>query len=161
MTAEGDFTEEEWQELRRLPLVVAAIISAVDYSTVSEGKEYEAFAAFIRKAGEKRRQSAFVAAVLDQSVESDKQTFQELCTSVTTAMSGEKPVETALLWIRKMGKLADERLDRREARSYKEFALDVALAVARAHKESALPFASSISKVEDFHIRRMTTALGL
>lgn len=35
MTTEGDFTDEEWQELRRLPLVVAAIISAVDYSTVS------------------------------------------------------------------------------------------------------------------------------
>lgn len=161
MTATGDFSEDEWQELRRLPLIVAALISAVDYSTVSEGKEYQAFAGFIRKAGAKRRKSVFITRILDESVEADQDTFFQHCTAVSTAMSGDKPVERALAQVNGVARMLDTRLDKKAARSYKEFVMDVALAVARAHKESALPFASSISTVEDFHIRRLSTALGL
>lgn len=43
MAETGEFDEAEWQTLRQLPLVVAAVISAVDYSTISEGREYKAF----------------------------------------------------------------------------------------------------------------------
>ena|GEM_PF-1799287 len=161
MSATGDFTEAEWQELRRFPLVVAALISAVDYSTLSEGKEYEAFAGFIRTAGAKRRKSEFIAEILDAPVEADKESFLEYCTSIATAMSGDKPVERALLQAKELARMVDTKLDKRAAKAYKEFILDVALAVARAHKESALPFASSVSKVEDFHIRRLSTALGI
>ena len=47
----NSFSHEECQELCQLPLVVAAMVSAVDYSTLSENKEFEAFADFLRKAG--------------------------------------------------------------------------------------------------------------
>jgi predicted CopG family antitoxin len=161
VTQTGEFSEDEWQSLRRLPLVAASIISAVDYSTMSESKEYEAFADFIRKSSEKRRQSDFVAMILDETVAADLQTFQSLCTSVATAMSGEKPVDRALAEAGDIARMLDQRLDKKAARAYKEFVLDVALAVARAHKESALPFASPISTVEDFHIRRLSVALGV
>ncbi len=161
MAETGEFDEAEWQMLRQLPLVVAAVISAVDYSTISEGREYKAFAAFLEKAGSKRRKSAFVAKILDDVIDADHDTFQKHCTAVSSAMSGEKPVETALVQVKEVGLLLDKRLGRKDARPYKEFILDVAIAVARAHKESALPFASPISTVEDFHIRRIETALGI
>ena len=161
MTATGEFNDAEWQQLRHFPLVVAALISAVDYSTLSEGREYDAFTDFIRKSDSKRRKSLFIAEILDEDVEYDRETFLAQCTSVATAQSGEKPIENALQQARNVAQLVDERLEKRDAKSYKEFVLDVALAVARAHKESALPFASSISTIEDFHIRRLTTALGV
>ncbi|MCK5778672.1 MAG: hypothetical protein KAH11_07760 [Rhodospirillales bacterium] len=161
MAETGEFDEAEWQTLRQLPLVVAAVISAVDYSTISEGREYKAFTEFLKKAGAKRRKSPFVAAILDEVVEADHDTFQKHCTTVSSAMSGEKPVENALKQVKEAGLLIDARLGKKDARPYKEFILDVALAVARAHKESALPFASPVSKVEDFHIRRIETALGI
>lgn len=161
MSATGEFDEAELQELQQLPLVVASIISAVDYSTISETKEFDAFAAFLEKAGAKRRKSPFVAEILDDVTLVDHDTFQKRCTAVSTAMGGDKPVETALKQLKDMGLKLDNRLDKKDARAYKDFIVDVALAVARAHKESGLPFASPISKVEDFHIRRIQQALGL
>ena len=161
MNYTDEFSEGEWELLGRLRLVVATMISAVDYSTMSEQREYKAFATFLSKAGEKRRKSEFVAAVLDDVVEADQETFLQHCTAVASAMSGDKPVETALRQVKAAALMLDQRLDKRDAKAYKDFIVDVALAVARAHKESALPFASSVSKVEDFHIRRIETALGI
>ena len=157
----NDFSSEEWQELCQLPLVIAAMISAVDYSTLSENKEFEAFADFLRKAGSKRGASPFVTAIIDATTSSDLKVFQDHCTAVATAMSGEKPVERALLRAKSVGRLIDTKCDKRAAKSYKAFILGVAIAVARAHKESMLPFASPISNVEDFHIRRLEVALGV
>jgi hypothetical protein len=157
----NSFSHEECQELCQLPLVVAAMVSAVDYSTLSENKEFEAFADFLRKAGSKRNTSPFVSAIIEATTSSDLKVFQDHCTAVATAMSGEKPVERALLQAKSVARLIDAKCDKRTAKSYKAFILGVALAVARAHKESVLPFASPISTVEDFHIRRLEAALGV
>ena len=43
MSGHESFTDEEWAEIRRFPVLVAALISAVDYSSLSEFKEFNAF----------------------------------------------------------------------------------------------------------------------
>lgn len=91
----------------------------------------------------------------------DIEAFQQKCTLVASALSGEQPVENALKRIKTAGNLLNARLDKKTAKSFKNFLVDVAVVVARAHKESMLPFASTISKVEDYHIRRIETALGI
>lgn len=161
MTEAYDFNEDEWHELRQLPIIVATLISAVDYSSLSENKEFEAFANFIQNVASKHNETSLIATVLGDVQNVDSATFQAECTSVASALSGEKPVEQALKRIKHAGELLDERLDKRNAKAFKNFIVDVAVVVARAHKESMLPFASTISKVEDYHIRRIETALGI
>lgn len=157
----NNFSDDEWQALQQLPIIVATSISAVDYSSTSEDKEFFAFAAFIQKAAAKHTETSFVTAVLGNIEFVDIEAFQQQCTLVASAMSGEKPVESALNRIKSAGDLLDAHLDKKTAKSFKNFIVDVAIVVARAHKESMLPFASTISKVEDYHIRRIETALGI
>jgi hypothetical protein len=159
MTGREVFNEQEWLEIRRFPVLVAALISAVDYSSVSEFKEFNAFATFIHKAGAKRKKSPLIAELLEDTVEVNVQVFLDHCQHVAASLSGDKPVEVALNHARDIGILVDERLPKKVAATYKGFVMEVAVVVARAHKESLLPFASSISKVEDYHIRRLGQAI--
>lgn len=161
MTNFNSFSDEEWLALQQLPIVVASLISAVDYSSTSEDKEFRAFAAFIQKAAKKHTKTPIVPAILSEIEDTDIEIFREKCTLVASALSGEKPVEIALKRIKEAGILVDTHLDKQTAKSFKNFVVDVAVVVARAHKESMLPFASTISKVEDYHIRRIETALGI
>ena len=161
MVNPNEFSDDEWQALQQLPIVVATLISAVDYSSASEGKEFHAFASFIQKAAKKHADTSFVTAVLGNIDVVDIEAFQQKCTLVASALSGEQPVEKALKRIKTAGQLLDSHLDKKTAKSFKNFLVDVAVVVARAHKESMLPFASTISKVEDYHIRRIETALGV
>lgn len=155
------FSDEEWNDIRRFPVLVAALISAVDYSSVSEFKEFNAFATFIYKAGAKRKKSPLIAELLKDTFEVNVEVFLDHCQHVAASMSGEKPVESALNHARDIGVLLDERLPKKMAATYKGFVMEVAIVVARAHKESLLPFASSISKVEDYHIRRLGQAIRI
>lgn len=159
MTGREAFTDEEWAEIRRFPVLVAAMISAVDYSSVSESKEFNAFASFIQKAGARRKKSPLISALLEDTSEINMSVFQDHCHHVAASLSGEKPIEAALERAKAIGLMVDERLPRKVAGTYKGFVMDVAVVVARAHKESILPFASSISKVEDYHIRRLGQAM--
>ena len=161
MDGRDAFEPEEWQAVCRLPLLTAALISAVDYSSISEEREYRAFSAFIQRAGEKRKRAGIVADILNDTDFGEREVFLELCLSVTGALSGDNPIEKAINDAKTTGKLVDTKLSKKAAKSYKEFVLDVALAVARAHKESMMPFAGPVSRVEDFHIRRLAQALGV
>lgn len=159
MTGREAFSEEEWADIRRFPVLVAAMISAVDYSSLSETKEFNAFAMFIQKAGARRKRSPLIAELLEDTSEINMNVFQDHCHHVAASLSGEKPVEAALDRAKAIGIMVDQRLPRKVAETYKNFVMEVAVVVARAHKESLLPFASSISKVEDFHIRRLGQAM--
>lgn len=159
MTGHESFTDEEWAEIRRFPVLVAALISAVDYSSLSEFKEFNAFATFIHKAGAKRKKSPLIAELLKDTIDVNVETFVDHCNHVAASLSGDKPIEAALNHARDIGILIDERLPKNVAGTYKGFIMEVAVVVARAHKESMLPFASSISKVEDYHIRRLGQAI--
>lgn len=161
MGGRADFNDEEWTEITRLPIAVAALISAVDYSSLSETKELAAFANFIRQAGSRRQRTGIIGDFLDEMADANIDLFQQHCHAVASAMSGDKPVDQALARAKKVGQLVDARMPKAAAKAYKNFVLDVALAVARAHKESMLPFASPVSKIEDFHIRRLEHALGV
>lgn len=57
MLKPDNFSDDEWQALQQLPIIVATLISAVDYSSASEDKEFFAFAAFIQKAAEKHAET--------------------------------------------------------------------------------------------------------
>lgn len=160
MEGRDAFEPEEWQAVCRLPLLTAALISAVDYSSISEEREYRAFSTFIQRAGGKRKRALIISDILDDTDFGQRETFLDLCLSVTGALSGDNPVEKAITDAKKIGKLVDTKLSKKAAKSYKGFVLDVALAVARAHKESMMPFAGPVSRVEDFHIRRLAQALG-
>lgn len=153
------FSDEEWNEIRRFPVLVAALISAVDYSSLSESKEFNAFAKFIKQAGARRKRSPLILALLEDTSDVNIDVFQDHCHHVAASLSGDKPVEKALERAKSIGLMMDERLPKKVAGTYKGFVMEVAVVVARAHKESLLPFASSISKVEDFHIRRLGQAL--
>lgn len=159
MSGRKYFNDKEWDEIRRFPVHVAALISAVDYSSVSEFKEFNAFATFIHKAGARRKKSPLIAELLEDTIEVNVGVFLDHCQHVAASMSGDKPVEAALNHARDIGILVDERLPKKMAATYKGFVMEVAVIVARAHKESLLPFASAISKVEDFHIRRLGQAI--
>lgn len=161
MNGRDSFDKDDWQALCRLPLMVATTISAIDYSMVSEDREYRAFAAFIKEAAGKRKQAAVVVELLADTDYDDRETFLSLCQSVTGALSGDNPVERTFAAAKAAGKTVDKSLSKKDAKAYKTFILDVALAVARAHKESMLPLTGSVSRVEDFHIRRLADALGL
>lgn len=161
MSGRDSFETEDWQALCRLPLLVAAMVSAVDYSSVSEEREFRAFAAFIREAGAKRKQTQTVVDLLADTDLENREAFLAICQSVNGALSGENPVERTFDAAKKLGKIVDARLPKKDARIFKTFIVDVALAVARAHKESAFPLAGPVSRVEDFHIRQLTHALGL
>jgi hypothetical protein len=161
VTGRESFSDDEWNTVRRFPLVAASLISAVDYSSLSEEREFRAFADFIRSAGNRRKKSPLIAELLADTDIAERDMFMRQCQFVSAAMSGDNPVEAALREARDIGKLVDERLPKKAAKTYKSFIIDVALAVARAHKESAFPFAGAISRIEDFHIRRLQTALGV
>lgn len=161
MSGRENFSDEEWAEIRRFPVLVAGLISAVDYSSVSEFKEFNAFASFIHKAGAKRKKSPLIAELLEDTIDVNVEVFLDHCQHVAASLSGEKPVEVALNHARDIGILVDERLPKKMASTYKGFVMEVALVVARAHNESLLPFASSVSKVEDFHIRRLGQAIRI
>lgn len=161
MSGREYFNDKEWEDIRRFPVLVAALISAVDYSSVSEFKEFNAFATFIHKAGAKRKKSPLIAELLEDTVEVNVGVFLDHCQHVAASLSGEKPIDTALNHARDIGILVDERLPKKVASTYKGFVMEVALVVARAHKESLLPFASSVSKVEDYHIRRLGQAIRI
>lgn len=161
MGGRADFNDEEWAEVIRLPLAVAALVSAVDYSSLSEAKEFAAFTDFIRKTGVRRRRTEIIGDFLDDMADTDLNLFQQHCHAVASAMSGDKPVDRFLVRAKTTARLVDARMPKAAAKAYKNFVLDVAMAVARAHKESMLPFASPVSKVEDFHIRRLEQALGI
>lgn len=153
------FNDAEWAEIRRFPVLVAALISAVDYSSSSEFKEFNAFATFIHKAGAKRKKSPLIAKLLEDTIDVNVEVFVDHCNHVAASLSGDKPIEMALNHARDIGILIDERLPKNTAGTYKGFIMEIAVVVARAHKESMLPFASSISKVEDYHIRRLGQAI--
>lgn len=155
------FSDEEWQAICHLPLLTAALISAVDYSSISEEREYRAYADFIHKTSLKRNRSDIIDALLKEMDVDDKDTFHALCHSVTGALSGDNPIDRAIANVKGIAKTVDARLPKDEAKSYKMFVLDIASAVARAHRENMMPFAGSVSRVEDFHIRRLEQALGV
>lgn len=161
MGGRAEFNDEEWAEVIRLPIAVAAFISAVDYSSLSESKEFAAFKDFIRKAGGRRRRSQIIGDFLDDMANTDLNLFQQHCHAMTAVMSDDKPVERFLVRAKTTARLVDARMPKASSKAYKNFVLDVAMAVARAHKESMMPFASPVSKVEDFHIRRLERALGI
>ncbi len=153
--------EDEWAEIRQLPLQIAAMISAVDYSALSEGKEYKAFATYLAKAAAKRHRSEFLADVLAELRDIDLPAFQDHCLAVTGALSGDKPVDRTLARAKQTAAIVDAKLPKKTAKSYKNFLMDVAVAVARAHKESLMPLGSPVSTTEDYHIRRLERSLGL
>lgn len=161
MSSRDAFEGDEWAEVCRLPLMVATMISAVDYSTVSEEREFRAFSAFIRETVDKRKLPPVVSDLLADTDMEDRESFLSLCHFVSGALSGESPVERTFEAAKAAGKVVDARLPKKDAKAYKTFVLDVALAVARAHKESMLPFSGPVSRVEDFHIRRLAHALGI
>ncbi len=161
MDGRDQFSDEEWAELRELPILAAALISAVDYSRLSEGKEFAAFADFIRQAGGRQRRSPLIAAIPEDTADAEIERFRDLCDKVAHALSADKPMEKAIARVKDAGRLVDERLPPKQAASYKSFVMEVASVVARAHKESIIPFASPISHTEDFYIRRLAKALRL
>ena len=161
MSGRECFSEDEWNTVRRFPLVAASLISAVDYSSLSEEREFRAFADFIRSAGNRRKKLPLIAELLVDTDITERDQFMQQCQFVSAAMNGDNPVETALREAKDIGKLIDARLPKKVAKVYKSFIVDVAVAVARAHKESAFPFSGAISRIEDFHIRRLETALGI
>ncbi|MDA0997421.1 MAG: hypothetical protein O2944_04340 [Proteobacteria bacterium] len=160
--AERDaFNDEEWSELCSLPLVVATLISAVDYSAQSEGREFNAFVDFLRQVGGRRKRAPIVDAVLKDAAPIDQAAFRDQCTMIATARSGEKPIEAALKRIKQSGALLADRLEPKQASAFRDFIMELGGAVARAHKESMLPFANPVSHTEDFHLRRISKALGV
>ncbi len=157
----GDFTLEEWDTVTAMPVVAAALISAVDYSAQSERKEIDTFARHFKRTAAKHKKSHLVQAVHATNTEDDLRVFRDVCNRIAAQQSGDTPIDDEMRRINNVVKLVDSRADESEAKAYKRFAYECAVLVARAHKESALPFANPISRTEDFYLRRLGRALGL
>ena len=99
----------------------------MDYSSVSEFKEFNAFATFIHKAGAKRKKSPLIAELLEDTIEVNVQVFLDHCQHVAASLSGDKPIEIALNHARDIGILVDERLPKKVAATYKGFVMEVAV----------------------------------
>lgn len=113
MSGRECFSDEEWTEIRRFPVLVAALISAVDYSSLSESKEFNAFAVFIYQAGAKRKKSPLIAELLEDTSEVNIDVFQNHCHHVAASLSGDKPIDAALDRAKAIGKMLDERLPKK------------------------------------------------
>lgn len=154
------FASAEWQVVAALPIVVAALISAVDFSQLSERREYEAFRAHLKRLAAKRTRSRLVADAVADAVD-DLDEFERVCRSVAAPEAGGNPAEERLKAVQRTLLMVESRVTAREARVFKSFVYDVGVAVARAHRESLLPLTSPISHREDFWLRRLRKALHL
>jgi len=150
-----DFTADEWDDVTAAPVAAAAVISAVDYSALSEQKELDAFHRFFERSAASHSKSQLVQAVFAACAGDDLEAFREICDRVAAQQSGDTPIEDNMRHIGRVARMVEDRASAEEATAYKKFVYDCALLVARAHREHPLPFANPISRKEDFHLRRL------
>lgn len=161
MNPPDGYTAEEWETVSSGPVVAAALISAVDYSELSERKEIAAFADHFNRVGAKFLDAGLVQAVLESTAAGSTATFKSVCDSVAGGATGETPVDERFRQIERAVAIIQSRVDAQEVAAYKRFVYDVAVIVARAHREGLLPFSNPISRIESFYLRRLRKALSI